>query len=192
MKYPDFYRMTFLPASSRKDASTRWKNGEELPDAARRVTTASNGFKAVGQQGNANMAPVWTTVTDQHREFHQAPHPTVVEYPFMSGLYPVGPSYLQMALTCPPQLAMVDRALARNNFDQSVGQATAVPSYLQMAPTRLPRLAMVDRALDCNHFEVTSGLDAAHWDVIAQRKLQHRLLAQRQGEILLALQFGAI
>jgi hypothetical protein len=87
---------------------------------------------------------------------------------------------------------MVDRALARNNFDQSVGQATAVPSYLQMAPTRLPRLAMVDRALDCNHFEVTSGLDAAHWDVIAQRKLQHRLLAQRQGEILLALQFGAI
>jgi hypothetical protein len=71
------------------------------------------------------------------------------------------------------------------------GLHPVAPSCVQMAPTRAHRLAM-EKDLARHNLEVAAGLEAAHWNAIAQRKLQHLLEAQRQCEILLALRFGAI
>jgi hypothetical protein len=121
MKHPDFYNMKFLPAS-RNDASVRCKSAEELPDAARRVTmrlTASDGcaFVAVAspQPGNANLAHVGTTMAVL-QDFHPLSHRSVMEHPFMSGIYPVPPSCVPMA----PTRATV-RAPARRNLEVAAG-----------------------------------------------------------------------
>jgi hypothetical protein len=125
--------------------------------------TASNGCTFVGPQGNANLKPAGMIMADQQRAFRPEPHRAVMEYPFAPGVvYP----------------------------------GAAGPLCGQMVtPTRARQLAM-DRALAHHCFEVAAaGLDdVAHWIAIAQqrRQLQHRLEAQRQCEILLALRYGAI
>jgi hypothetical protein len=166
MKHPDFYNMKFLSAS-RNDAFARGKNEESLPDAARRVTTpvmtSSNGCTLVDPKGSANLEPAGTIMADQQRAFRPEPHRAVMEYPFAPGVVYPG--------------------------------AAGPPLCGQMVtPTRARQLAM-DRALAHHCFEVAAaGLDdVAHWNAMAQRRqLQHRLEAQRQREILLALRYGAI